>query len=79
MCSRRQNSETELSPRWPSSKILIFTSAEKSRRVLRLISFACLSAYPFGPVSVLISHPLRDHDEPQTPPLAKQSNLSQRP
>jgi len=40
----------------------------KFRRVWRLISFTCLSADPFGPVLVLISHPLKNHDESQRLP-----------
>lgn len=48
--------------------IRIFSSAENFRRVLRLISFTCLSADPFGPVLVLIINPLKDYDEPETLP-----------
>ena len=43
--------------------IRIFSSAENFRRVLRLISFTCLSADPFGPVFVLILYPSKDYDE----------------
>jgi hypothetical protein len=45
----------------------------KFRRVWHLISFTCLSADPLGPVLVLISYPLKDRDESQTPPW--QNNL----
>ena len=61
----------ELSLRGPSKTIRIFSSAENCRRVLRLISFTCLSANPFGPVFVLISYPFKDYDEPKI--LAKQN------
>ena len=57
--SRRHNSEIEHSPRRPSSTMRIFSSAENFRRVLRLISFTCLSADPFGPVLDLILYPFQ--------------------
>lgn len=61
-----QRSEIELSPHKPSKTMRIFATAENFPRVLRWFSSTCLSAEPFDPVLILISH-LRKNDDERCP------------